>query len=287
MIEPSLILAAQIFTPTVILIIPLVGLCAGLIGGMVGVGGSLIMIPSLVIIFGQGDRDPSMNQHMYQAAAMIINVFVVVPATYRHIRANAVVFPAVKKIVPGALIMIFVGVYVSDLPVFKGEVGPLMLGRVMAVFMVYVIIMNTRKMFQTPPPQDTPVDQTYITWPRALTVGASTGFVAGLLGVGGGAIAVPLQQILFKMRLRNCIANSAAMICVTAGIGAVYKNFTLASEHNLDVSTSIRLALLLAPLAVVGGYIGGRLTHVMPLRFVRGCFIVLLILAAWKMAGIN
>ncbi len=38
----------------------------GLFGGLLGLGGSTIMIPALVMVFGE-------NQHLYQAAAMICN----------------------------------------------------------------------------------------------------------------------------------------------------------------------------------------------------------------------
>src|SRR5688500_20006522 len=89
--------------------------------------------------------------------------------------------------------------------------GPMMLGRVMGVFLVYVIVENTRKMFRKPRAVDAPVDLTYVTPMLSSIVGTAMGLVAGLAGLGGGAVAVPLQQILLKRRLRNCIANSSAM----------------------------------------------------------------------------
>ena len=46
-----------------------IGFAMGFGGGLVGIGGSMIMIPLMVICFGE-------NQHLYQAVAMICNVFV-------------------------------------------------------------------------------------------------------------------------------------------------------------------------------------------------------------------
>ena len=59
-----------------------IGLMAGTLGGLLGVGGSVIMIPALTAIFGP-------EQHLYQAAAMAVNVGVAVPAAWRHHGAGA------------------------------------------------------------------------------------------------------------------------------------------------------------------------------------------------------
>lgn len=271
----------------VIITLAVVGLMAGTLGGMLGVGGSVIMIPAMAMVFGQTEQ---FNQHLYQAAAMIVNVCVVVPAAVSHYRAGAVVSAALVRMIPTALVMILVGVWISDLPVFEGGPdnvqGPIMLGRVLAVFLLYVIAVNIRRLFHKPRDPSGPVDCTFVTWPRATAAATVIGVVAGLTGVGGGGIAVPLQQMLMKLRLRNCIATSAALICVTAGFGALYKNFTLA-EHHLDYRNSLMIAALLAPTAFIGGFLGARLTHVLPIRVVRVVFILLMIVAAYKMAAIQ
>ncbi|MBI1372565.1 MAG: TSUP family transporter [Phycisphaera sp.] len=280
---------AEMYDPTTLLMIALLGLVAGTLGGMLGVGGSLIMIPGLVFMFGQGDQHAGFNQHLYQAAAMIVNVFVAVPATLRHYKAGAVVKPVIKAMLPGAIVGILIGVYASNLSVFTegvgGVRGPVVLGRVMAVFMLYVIAVNVRKMFVKPKPHDDPVDLTHVTPSRSGAVGSAMGFIAGLLGVGGGAIAVPMQQVLLKLRLRNCIANSAAVMCLSSVVGAAYKNASLGA-HGLAVSDSLTIAALLAPTAMIGGYLGAKLTHVLPVRVVRGVFIFVIVAAAWKMAGL-
>lgn len=280
------------FETWIILVITLVGLGAGLLGGMLGVGGSIIMIPVMVMLFGQNDR-PGFNQHLYQAAAMIVNVAVVAPATLRHVRAGALLPDAFKKILPATLLFVAVGVAASNLAIFQtdrqwyGASGPTWLGRALAVFLVYVIYVNIRRLFGPRFATVEPGDRTHggrITWPRCTMVGSAMGFCAGLMGIGGGAIATPLQQVSMKLPLRNCIANSAAIICLTAAFGAIVKNATLPDDVHL--ATSLTLAGLFAPTAIVGGLIGAKLTHILPRQLIRTIFICLLIAAAWKMAGI-
>ena len=268
--------------------IAMLGLFAGLLGGLLGVGGSTVMIPGLVFLFGQ-IRHEGFNQHLYQASAMIVTIFVSAPAAWRHYRAGAMVGPALRQMVPWAIVATALGVWISNMALFRegtGQTpGPVLLGRVMAIFLLYVIIENTRKMFRAPRPPRGEVDLSRVTSPRCAAVGSAMGLVAGVTGLGGGAVAVPLQQVLLNLKLRNCIANSSAMICLTGVVGAVYKNATLA-EHGLRLGPSLWLAALLAPTALLGGYCGAWLTHVLPIRLVRGLFITLMVIAAWKMAAI-
>jgi uncharacterized membrane protein YfcA len=310
-----------------LILLQIVGLAlaAGVLGGMLGVGGSTIIIPGLVFLLG---RPTGAEQHLYQAAAMIANVAVSVPAALRHRRAGAINPEVLRWMLPAAVLCILLGVWLSNRPIFAGAEGGVWLGRVLAVFLVYVIIVNVRKLIRPAsaspakvPPGGTQADastgdlpeRARVTPARGLGVGAIMGTVAGLLGIGGGAVAVPLQQTLLRLPLRHCIANSSAIICVSAAIGAVYKNATLAppppppglapdlapgataaaaeqfpaaAALPIDWTTGLTLGLILAPAAWAGGRLGAALTHTLPLRAIRLAFVGLMVLAAWKMADL-
>jgi uncharacterized membrane protein YfcA len=282
--------------PTAIAILCSIGLIAGVLGGMLGIGGSLVMIPALVWVFGTGVEHPGFNQHLYQASAMIVNLCVAIPATWRHHQHNAIEPRALRGMIPAAIVAILLGVWVSNLPIFRAtptdNSGPILLGRLLAAFMLYVVVQNIRKLrkpkcdpsnsAESPTDQEEDGDP-IITLPRSAATGAATGLIAGLLGLGGGGIAVPMQQVLMRQALRRCIANSAALICITAGFGAIYKNMTLA-QHGLEIHDSLLLAAALSPTAIIGGYIGGKLTHTVPLRGLRLAFIFLMLAAAYKLA---
>lgn len=273
--------------PVVLISLVLLGVIAGTLGGMLGVGGSIVMIPGLAVLFSL-DRTPEPNQHLFQAAAMIVNVAVSVPAALRHRKADALVADALLWMLPAALVFVIAGVWVSNLPVFEGADGGRWLGRLLAVFLVYVIVMNVQKLRAKSPAES--VDGRRVTPARGLTVGSVMGTIAGLLGIGGGAIAVPLQQLLLKLPLRSCIGNSSAIICISAAVGAIYKNATLAQHVSgsspVDWRMSLVIAAMLAPTAWAGARLGASLTHSLPLRQVRLAFIALMAVAAWKMAAL-
>ena len=113
-------------------------------------------------------------------------------------------------------------------------------------------------------------------------VASITGFAAGLLGIGGGIIAVPLLQRMAHLPLRTAIATSSALMCLTATIGAARKNFTLPEITDAGPWDGVIIAAVLAPTAILGGYVGAHLTHVLPLRLLRIVFVLLLAVACFR-----
>ena len=89
----------------------IIGLTAGFIGGLLGVGGSIIIIPGLNYYFKHTAGYTGSDQHLIQAAAMICNFFISFPAVLAHRRAHAIMKPVVVRLMPAAL----VGIICADL----------------------------------------------------------------------------------------------------------------------------------------------------------------------------
>ena len=119
-------------------------------------------------------------------------------------------------------------------------------------------------------------------WKLIGLVGAPAGFIGGLLGIAGGAVAGPAQQVFLKMPLRRAIANSTAIVLLSSAAAAIAKNATLA-EHGDRVSDSLRLAAMLIPTAFVGSWVGASLVHRWPRWLIRAIFIVVISASAWRM----
>jgi len=265
-----------------LVLVVLLGLVAGVLGGMLGVGGSVLMIPGLAAIFGP-------DQHVYQAAAMIANIAVSAPAARRHARAGAMRPAVLRWMMPAAIVCVVVGVSISNLPIFRGDDGKILLQRVFGAFLLYVIYTNVRKLLRDRAlAAAVETDPAYVSPAASTFVGGVMGTIAGMMGVGGGAIAVPLQQVLLRLPLRSCIANSSLIICFSATVGAIYKNATLAASTQGAASwtDSLTLGLILGPSCFLGGRVGASLTHRLPLRQVRVAFICLMVAASAKMLGL-
>lgn len=262
------------------LILATIGIMMGLCGGFLGIGGSVVMIPAMVLAFGLG-KDGE-NQHLYQASAMICNFFVSVPAVLVHRKARVLVADVIKWLIPVGILGILVGVWFSNIDFFAGT-NSSNLTKAFGLFMIYVAVYNIFKFGKPDGGEDgLELSQTKKSTPMTILSGLLTGFSAGLLGLGGGSVCTPMQQLFLKMPLKRAISNSSALITATALFGAFYKNITLGT-HGIEVVDSVRIAVIVAPTAILGSLIGSRLMHKLPKDIVRLIFVGLLTLAAIKM----
>ncbi len=117
------------------------------------------------------------------------------------------------------------------------------------------------------------------TWRPIVWVAVPTGIAAGLLGIGGGIVAVPLQRRFLNIPLRQAIANSATLIIAISFVGATAKNYAYAMQNGGGLDALI-LAAVVVPTAIAGSMTGSQLTHKLPIRLLKGIFIVVLLIAA-------
>lgn len=256
------------------LILILIGLVMGFFGGLLGIGGSVVMIPAMVIFF-KG------SQHLYQAAAMICNFFVATSAVIVHRKNNAFAGDTVKWLIPGGVIAVAAGVALSNIEFFAGE-NSANLTRLFGAVMVYVAIYNGLKLRHKGPRMRVELRESKKKNLLTVIIGSVTGVAGGLLGMGGGTISTPGQQMLLNMPLKKAIRNSAGLIAVTSVFGAVYKNMTLGT-HGIEIMESIKIAAVIIPGAIVGSYCGSHSMHRLPTKVVRVAFVLLLIVASYKM----
>jgi hypothetical protein len=254
----------------------LIGVVAGLTGGLLGIGGSIVMIPGMNVLFGH-------QQHVHQAAAMIVNFFVVVPAAYQHLRARAIGWPVVRAMAPMGVVAVIAGVELSKLSAFEGP-NQVYLTGLFGMFMACVGVAELVRLRHGGRTAEAAGPDAAPAWKAALLVGLPAGLAAGLLGVGGGIVMVPLQRRVLRLPLRMAIANSATAIVLLSPVGAFRKNYAVIADGLCDPWwTALLLAAVLIPTAMCAGFVGGRLTHTLPVDRVRWAFIVLLFAFAAKM----
>jgi uncharacterized membrane protein YfcA len=250
------------------------GFCAGMLGGLIGIGGGVVTIPALSLLFGR-------DIHLAQAASMNVVVFVALPAAIRHWKQGEMCVSLLKYVVPFGIIGIVVGVYLNNaVPAYGME-------KIFGAFLIYVIIANILKLAGRM--RDPRAQEPVINIPRGCGIGLPAGFGAGLLGIGGGLITVPLSQTLSRLSLPRAIAISSGLMCFTSVVGAAVKDMTLhtlqegQSNSTLSVFDALQIAVWIFPTAIIGAWIGAKLTHSLSVSWIRAVFIVVLVVAAAKM----
>jgi uncharacterized membrane protein YfcA len=109
-----------------------------------------------------------------------------------------------------------------------------------------------------------------------IVIGIITGFMAGMLGIGGAIIMIPALVFLLGISQQTAQGTSLAVMLPPIGILAAY-NYYKAGQVN------IKFALILAAFFLVGSYFGSKLALDIPQAMLKKIFGVLLLLVAAKM----
>jgi uncharacterized membrane protein YfcA len=261
-------------TPLQIASVMAIGLVGGTLGGLLGLGGSVFIIPALTLLLGT-------NQHLFQAAALITNVFVATAASLRHRGRGTIRTDLIPSVLVASSFAAVAGVALSNL--FE----PKPLAGIFGAYLCYASAAELLSLARRV--KDNPEDPERS--PRLMlgvAVGLAGGFASGFLGIGGGAVMVPMLRRFGRLPIRQAVATSAIAMIVICTIGAVAKNAALAELRNpagelLSLRDSLLLALLLTPAAAVGGHVGATLVYRIPITATRLVLAALLAVAGGRM----
>ncbi|MCH2162108.1 MAG: sulfite exporter TauE/SafE family protein [Phycisphaerales bacterium] len=265
---------------TEIILLLAIGFLSGAFGGLLGIGGSVILIPAATILIRP-------DQQVYQAAAMILNVFVAGTATIKHARKGVLDMAIIKRMVPFATVFVVLGVMASNHisgGVLLRSFGVLVW--IIALSEFRLLIWGHEKKNGDLPDAPSP----RMSLPLLGGIGTIMGFLGGLLGIGGGVIAVPLLQYITRFPLRMAIATAACVTFPMALVGAIYKNATLhqLSQDGVALSAwdSLSIAAAVVPTAIIGSWFGATILHRLPIPAIRLAFAALLVFAGFRMTGV-
>ena len=260
-----------------------IGFAAGMLGGLLGIGGSVLMIPAFVLLLPSLCGLEGEAYHIAQAVAMAVNIVVAIPAAIKHHRGGRISWRQVRWMLPAAIVCVVAGVALSNrtnATLLRQCFGGLLL------LLAFVSILDLRKEHDEWPQNGKRV------WPAA-PVGGLVGGLAGIFGIGGGVVTVPLLSKSCHLPIKRCVGASSMVICITAPIGAWRKLAGLPEQTlmvhgdalvgNAAIWLALKLSLCVAPAAFIGSWIGASLTSRAPATLIRVCFVLLLAIAGFKM----
>ncbi len=118
-------------------------------------------------------------------------------------------------------------------------------------------------------------------WWVLIIVGLCCGTIGASLGIGGGAIMVPVLVMLFSFPQKSAQGISLFVMIPMAALAA-YRYY---KDPNIDID--LWTTVFMAIGAVIGAYIGSTLASRLPASVLRKCFAVLLIIVAAKMLFVS
>ncbi len=250
----------------------LIGLIAGVVGGLTGLGGAIVMLPALGLYHGYETRDQD-RHHVFMAASMIVNIVVALSASLQHRRKGVVRIDLLRAMIPAMAAGMVVGVLLSSQS--PGRWAVIALACFIWSFCVFTLFTLVKKLPQRPEDARTPH------WAILASIGLGTGIVGGYLGVGGGILLVPLLQIA-GLPLRHAIAGSAGVMWSSATIGAGVKLWLLPSQ-GFDRMDAIDIAVPMSMGALIGAALGACLSHRLKLPLLKVAIVIVLSIAAARM----
>ena len=195
----------------------IVGIIAGIMSGLFGIGGGIIMVPSLIAFFGMG----MLNANATSLAAMLLPVGVL--GVIAYYKAGYINVRNALWISVGLLSGSFFG---AELAV---SVDVKVLSKLYAAFLLYVAVgyLDIPKLFRKnkPPKTEIPLngsgeDKQYAFW-IFVCLGIFAGVIAGLFGKGGGLVIVPVLIKFFRYDAKAASATSLAALQLPVGLPSV------------------------------------------------------------------
>jgi uncharacterized membrane protein YfcA len=246
----------------------LIGLAAGVFAGLFGIGGGIIIVPSLILLAGF----PLVRATGTSLAAILLPVGIL--GVIAYYRAKVIDIRASAYIAAGLLTSVVLGAWLANtLPVD-------LMRKFFALFCLYVGWNFTDPLGRwrkwrggataaKPEPEALPHPSP---WPL-LGIGLLAGVMAGMFGIGGGNIIVPLLALALHFPPKRAIATSLGAILFPFGIpGVLYYQ----RAGNLDLAAAAWIAGGL----FLGTVFGALITIRLPGRTVKLLYGVFLLFMA-------
>lgn len=191
----------------------LIGAIAGFAAGLFGVGGGLIIVPILYIVFTQLQYDPSVIMHMAVGTSLATIIVTSFSSVSAHHKKGAVMWNVFRNLAPGLIIGSFLGAGIADY--LSGQGLQLLIG----LFALWVAF----KMFRG---AATPVDPTHHlpSTPMQMAAGGGIGIASAIFGIGGGSLTVPYLN-KHGVVMQKAVATSAACglpIAIAGALGFIW-----------------------------------------------------------------
>lgn len=263
---------AELISPTLLLYVAL-GAFAGVMAGLLGVGGGLIIVPVLAwILHGQQVND-ALVMHIAIGTSLATIVVTSLSSIRAHHQRGAVLWPVVWQLTPGIVVGAWLGAAVADL------LSSVVLTKIFAVF---VLLVAAQIAFGAKPAPHRGLPGT----PGLLATGGVIGVVSAIVGIGGGSLTVPFLTWC-NTSIRQSVATSAACglpIALAGSMGFIAAGLNATDLPAWSLGYIYGPALIgVAAASMFSAPLGAKLAHTLPTEILKKVFAVFLALVGAKM----
>lgn len=249
------------------------GAVAGVIAGLLGVGGGVVIVPALVWVFTAAAVDASVLVHLAVGTSLATIIVTAISSIRAHQKRGAILWDVVGKLAPGIVVGAWLGAAIADL------MPASLLQRVFATFIILVGIQMLGNWKTAAHRQLPGLVGMFLS-------GNVIGAVSAIVGIGGGIMTVPFLTWC-SVEMRRAVATSAANglpIAVAGALGFVVAGWNEARLPEWTLGYVHLPALVgVASASFLTAPIGARLAHTLPIPVLKRVFSVLLLFVGVRM----
>lgn len=249
------------------------GLVAGLLAGLFGIGGGLVIVPALAFVFTAQGFPADRVLLMAVATSLATIALTAVSSIAAHHRLNAVPWAKVFRLAPMIMVGAAAGAVVAE------QISAEALRMILVVFLLYV---GTLMALQVKPKPGTARQTLGMDFSVAVVIG----LLSSIVGIGGGTLTVP-YLVHGQMPMRNAVATASACGLPIALAGTVsYALLGWSAEYLPAWSMGYVYLPAFAGVSlssICTAPIGARLANKLPAATLKRYFSVLLFVMAAKL----
>ena len=251
----------------------LLGIVAGFLAGLLGVGGGIVIVPSLYLIFSMTHVSEVHILHLALGTSLACIMFTSVSSFRAHHFHGAVNWPIFRAISPGIIMGTLLGTFIS------AHLNTQILKYLFAIFLLYSA---TLMIFEIQPRSIRNLPNK-----RGMFVaGNLIGMISSLIGIGGGTLSVPFM-LRCDVKIHQAIGTSAAIgfpiaIAGTVGYFANGINMSDLPPYTLGY-LNLPAIFGIVPFSLITAPLGVKVSHRIPVGRLKKIFAILLFILAFRM----
>jgi uncharacterized membrane protein YfcA len=246
----------------------IIGLGAGVLGGLLGISGGIITVPSLIFLF-KFYGFPSANLvQLAIGTSLAAMVFNALSSMKTHQDKRAINWKLVKRMLPGLVLGCILGAYLGQL--LPSAVLQLIFGCFAAALGIYFYFHKGLPTLGSHPIPASPILN---------FLGFGVGTLSNILGIGGGTLTVPLF-VRLKIPLKASVATSTATGFIISLLGAIFYLLLGLGESYYEMTVGfiyIPAFVVLAVTTFLTAPFGARLAHRLQTHHLKKVFAICLV----------
>lgn len=262
-----------------LILLLLIGLVAGTIAGLMGIGGGIIFTPVLFFLFEEAGVENSVQWSV--GSGLFCTLIAAGSSTVRqYLQQNIFWKEGIKLGLLGA-VGITVGKFVLISSYYNREQ--------FVVFFSLILLYAALMMFKRGKDTSNESDRIFseLKFPQLFITGGIGGFVASLAGVGGGGIMVPIMNLFYKQPFRKTVSVSQLGMTILITSGVI--QLSLAENASVGITdftlgfVDYGAALPLVIGGLIGGFGGALLNHKINRKYLQWGFALLAVIMASRL----